>query len=216
MDPLPDYLTQITTGTCHVVVQTPTAVIMASDSRTSGGSYVASPFTNKITQIGPNIFMGRCGAASQTQYLAQRAADSLHVLRLFGSTTRFVESVSTNIAQSVQANRDILSTSLVIAGWDESGPHVFDIAPSGFVIERKIAVLGSGSVYIASWIDRNYREDFTAEEATTFAIRAISHAIVRDGACGGVVNIVTITKDGAKRRTVKPAAQPVKEEGITT
>jgi 20S proteasome alpha/beta subunit len=110
----------------------------------------------------------------------------------------------------------MLSAALIVAGWDESGPQIYDIAPSGFIIQRRLATTGSGSIYIASWIDRNYREDFTLDEAVAFAVRGISHAVVRDGSCGGVVNLVIITKDGAMRRTARPSEQPVKEDGIKT
>jgi 20S proteasome alpha/beta subunit len=216
MEPAPDYLAPVMTGTCHVVLQTDDAIIMASDSRSAGSAYVSSPTTNKIWQLAPRIFVGRSGIASQTQYFANSGKVVLSNLALLGSGKRAVRSVSTWAAQVLQQKRDMLSVSLVVAGWDETGPQIYDIAPSGFLIQRKIVATGSGSVYIASWIDRNYREDFKVDEAIAFAIRAISHAIVRDGACGGVVNLVVITKDGAKRRTIKPDAQPVKPEDIKT
>jgi 20S proteasome alpha/beta subunit len=215
MDPVPDYLATISTGTCHVVVQTADAVVFASDSR-SASSVVMSPATNKIWQVAPRIFVGRCGTASHTQYLANQGMRVLASLAVRGADNRAVQALSNFLGGSIQVNRDLLSASLVVGGWDEGGPQVFAIAQSGFVIRRKLAIAGSGGTYIAAWIDRNYREDFTTEEAVEFGVRAISHAIVRDGGCGGVVNLVIVTKDGAKRRVVKPDAQPVNEDGIKT
>ena len=43
----------------------------------------------------------------------------------------------------------------------------------------------------------------TQEEAEELVITSISLAMARDGSSGGVVRLITLSKDGAKRRMVR-------------
>lgn len=43
----------------------------------------------------------------------------------------------------------------------------------------------------------------TRDEAEELVITSISLAMARDGSSGGVVRLITLSKDGAKRRLVK-------------
>jgi 20S proteasome alpha/beta subunit len=136
-------------------------------------------------------------------------------LEQFGMLKRVT--VAANVlAGLVQSSKEQLSTAFIIGGWDEDGPHVFDISLSGLLIERKLATTGSGSVYVSAYIDENYRDDFTMEEATEFAVKAVALVISRDGACGGPINVVQITESGAKSRTVRPASHPVDDRIVKT
>jgi len=206
-----------TTGTVHVALKTAGGVVMVSDSRTSGGAFIASPVTNKITQLGPKLFLGRAGTASHTQHLAHLTQVTLAEIRLLTpNIPKEVTAAANFIGSMMQQHKDRLSGAFLLGGWDEEGGHLFDISVSGFVIPRKISAIGSGSVYIAAFIDANYREDFTLEEATDFAVQAVALAIARDGACGGVINVVQITESGVKRKALRPASHPVDDRKIIT
>jgi 20S proteasome subunit beta 1 len=120
-------------------------------------------------------------------------------------------------SQLVQRNKNQLSGAFVIGGWDlDGGYQLYHVSISGLLLKRKIILAGSGSGYIYSWCDANYREDFTLQEATDFAIRAVAHAMVRDGSCGGIINVVQITEENVKRMTVKPKALPVDDSIVKT
>lgn len=58
---------------------------------------------------------------------------------------------------------------------------------------------GSGSAYITGWCDKHFREDFTAEEAHSFVVQALTYAMARDASSGGCIRTVTITSSGVKR-----------------
>jgi len=86
--------------------------------------------------------------------------------------------------------------SLIVVGWDPyKGPQIYTVAPGGSVFESKWSLGGSGSGYIYGYVDANYREEFTFEEARKLVVNAISHAMVRDGSSGGVVRLLNVTKD---------------------
>ena len=47
------------------------------------------------------------------------------------------------------------------------------------------------------------RDNMSRSEAEELVIASISLAMARDGSSGGVVRLITISKDGAERRLVK-------------
>ncbi|CAK5118784.1 unnamed protein product [Meloidogyne enterolobii] len=56
-----------TMGTTLIAVETKEGIIVATDSRTSQGSYISSRATNKISTISDHIVGLRAGVASQSQ-----------------------------------------------------------------------------------------------------------------------------------------------------
>lgn len=65
----------------------------------------------------------------------------------------------------------------------------------GFRQEKDIAVGGSGGTFVQGFVDANYRNDFTLEEAKEFLAKAISYAAYRDSSSGGCIRMVNITKE---------------------
>lgn len=212
-----DYLTPEVTGTIHVVVRTEEGVVMAADSRSSAGSTATNPYSNKLWQVGPRVFFGRCGTTSHTQMITRMTRYALNVLNANteSGNKRDVRTAAEFASQFVQNNKQYLSGILMVGGYDEEeGPQVYEVTQTGFLVKRNLAVTGSGSAYVTALIDATYREDFTLEQATEFAIRAVSHAIVRDGSCGGVVSVVQIMKDKVVRKTVRSKDMPVNDSII--
>jgi 20S proteasome subunit beta 1 len=218
MDPT-DYLKPVQNGTVHVTVQCKDGVVMVSDSRSSAGVTVVNPVSNKIWQVAPRVFFGRTGTTAHTQAITRFAKYALQVLTMNAQTdNRKAVSVAAQFtSQMVQRNKNQLSGAFVIGGWDPDGGYqLYHISVSGLLLRRKIVLTGSGSGFIYSWCDANYREDFTLQEATDFAVRAVAHAMVRDGSCGGVINVVQITEESVKRLTVKPKSLPVNDSIVKT
>jgi hypothetical protein len=58
---------------------------------------------------------------------------------------------------------------------------------------------GSGSAYIYGFCDKYWRPGMSEEECRAFVVKAIGHALARDGSSGGCIRTVTITKEGVKR-----------------
>jgi len=218
MDDRPFYLTPEITGTIHVDIQTADGVVMVADSRSSAGSIASNPYSNKIWQVAPRVFFGRCGRTAHTQMLTRLARYTLGVLAVNSETpcARCVKVAAEFTANVIQNNKKDLSGIIMVGGWDAAGPQLFEISQSGFILQRRIAVTGSGSAYVTGLIDATYRGDFTLDEATAFAVRMVAYAMVRDGSCGGVINIVQITEKSVVRRTVRSEQLPVDESSVRT
>jgi 20S proteasome subunit beta 1 len=59
-----------------------------------------------------------------------------------------------------------------MAGWDETeGPQVYTVGSGGTVTNQKFAMAGSGSYVIHGFVDTNFRENMTRQQAEDFVIK---------------------------------------------
>ena len=110
--------------------------------------------------------------------------------------------------------KQLIAASLV-AGWDEEkGGQVYGIPIGGTMIEEKWTTDGSGSTYIWGYLDAEFRDDFTREEAENFVVEAVALAMARDGSSGGIIRMHTVTKDGPKYRFIQGPEVPLFGEDL--
>jgi 20S proteasome subunit beta 1 len=111
-------------------------VILAADTRTSSGRFVANRAAPKINQMAKNIAICRSGAAADTQAVAAVMQHHLSMHKIEHSSHTPV-AVAANLLQSiVYANKDSLSLGMIIAGWDEEdGGKVYAIPMGGTLLQ---------------------------------------------------------------------------------
>jgi 20S proteasome subunit beta 1 len=78
------------------------------------------------------------------------------------------------------------------------------------MVESKYSLGGSGSGYIYGYVDANYRDNMSLEEAHKLVLHAVSHAIARDGSSGGVCRIINITEKENTREFIEYKKLPYK------
>ena len=175
-------------------------VLLAADSRTSSGVYVANRVADKIWPIAKNIFALKAGTASDTQFLVTNTKNYLSDFAIEYGDKPPVK-VAARILQQFQYNyKDYLSASVIVAGVDNlEGPVIYAVGLGGSTYKQKIAMSGSGSSYIYGYVDQNYKDNMTKQEAKELLKKAVSLAMYRDNSSGGVVRMLDITKDGTTR-----------------
>lgn len=110
-------------------------VVLAADSRTSAGAYVANRAANKITQLAENVFTCRSGSASDTQAIAGYVQYYIaqHEIELNDQTP---VKVAATLARQIVYNNAGLLAGMIIAGWDKwKGPQVFDLSLGGTLMQ---------------------------------------------------------------------------------
>ena len=178
-------------------------VMLAADSRTSTGDYVANRASRKISRLHDRIFVLRSGSAADTQALTAMVRNYLtqHAVELEG-----LPSVNTaaNIFKLIAYNnKDNLMAGLIIAGCDEArGSQVYTIPLGGTRLRTPCAIGGSGSGYITGLVDHLYRPNMSESECRAFMTKCVSHAMARDGSSGGVIRVVTVTPAEVKEEIV--------------
>ncbi len=175
-------------------------VMLAADGRTSSGQYVANRVADKIWPLAPNIYALKCGTASDTQFLLQTTKSYMGQFAVEYGDKPPVKVAARILQQYLYQYKDYLNGAVIVCGVDNlEGPCIYDVGSGGTTTKRIIAMNGSGSYYIHGYVDKNFKENMTKEEAKEFLKTAVTLALFRDNSSGGIVRILDITKDGTTR-----------------
>lgn len=186
-------------GTTTVAAVCSDGVIFATDTRATMGNYVVSKHAKKVYRITDRLAMTIAGGVA----VAQRVVDILKVnAQLFdlekgrpmpvGAAARLVSNV-------LFSNREVgmpLPLQALIGGFDETGPHVFNLDPFGSLTEEKVVSTGSGSPFAYGVLEDRYREGSTVKEMIPIVVRAVDSAMKRDTASGDSFDVAVITSEG--------------------
>jgi len=207
-----DFLPAETTGTTIMAIKYDNGILIAADSRTSSGSYVADRATDKLEKIHDTIFCLRSGSKADTQLLANYVRYYLNMHSVELDKKPHVKTAATMLSKMIYNNKDRLLAGMIVAGIDPyEGSQIYSISLGGALIPEDWTISGSGSGFIYGYCDANYRSNFSLEEAQKFCLAAIGLATARDSSSGGVARIINITKDGFERKFFKYQDLPFKK-----
>jgi len=174
-------------------------IVIAADSRATGGSFVFSGTVTKIIEIAPNIVGTMAGGAADCQYWLRHLGRvyRLHKFRYQQPLT--VAAASKILVNTLYQYKGYgLSLGSTICGYDSTGPHIFLVDADGTRLSGSRFSIGSGSPHAYGILDTGWRPDMTKEEACELGRRAIYHATYRDAGSGGRVTVVHITEAGTE------------------
>ncbi|KAL6585645.1 hypothetical protein OROMI_002289 [Orobanche minor] len=188
-------------GTTIIGVSYNGGVVLGADSRTSTGMYVANRASDKITQLTENVYVCRSGSAADSQIVSDYVCYYLHQHTIQLGQPSTVKVAANLVRLLSYGNKDKLQTGMIVGGWDKyEGGKIYGIPLGGTILELPFTIGGSGSSYLYGFFDQAWKEGMTQEEAEQLVVKAVSLAIARDGASGGVIRTVTINEDGASRK----------------
>merc|ERR1712012_305994 len=176
-------------------------VVMAADTRTSTGNFVAVRYTDKLTPVTSHIYVCRSGSAADTQAMTDAVKNQLEWYEIeFGNPPK-VHTAAHLFKNIGYDYRDQFTAGLIVAGWDkEKGGQVYSVPIGGALVRQPASIGGSGSTYLYGFLDANYKEDMDQEHCVELVKQCITLAVNRDGSSGGCCRIAIITKDGIERR----------------
>ncbi len=103
----------------------------------------------------------------------------------------------------VYNNKERLSASLIVAGWDKlKGGQVYVVPQSGMIVRKDIYISGSGSIYAMGYLDATYKPGMSKEECLEIVKNGVAMAIARDGSSGGCIRYAVITEKGVERNII--------------
>ncbi len=195
-------------GTTTIGIICKNGVILASDTRVTMGNFIAHKHGKKIYKIDDHIAMTISGSVAD----AQRTVDILKVnaelYRINIDRPMPVNSAARLIANLLFSSRYApLIAQVLVAGVDDTGPHVFSLDPFGSLTEEKCVATGSGSPVAYGVLEDMYREDLTSEEALSLIVKAVNSAMKRDTASGDSFNVAVIDDKGYRELTTKEKQQ---------
>ena len=191
-------------GTTTVGAVCSDGVILGTDTRATMGNYVASKRAKKVYQITDSLAMTIAGGVA----VAQRIVDILKVnARLFEfekGRPMPVSSAARLVSNILFSNRSMgmpLPLQAIIGGYDETGPHVFNLDPFGSLTEEKMVSTGSGSPFAYGVLEDRYNQDSSVDELLPVVVSAVDSAMKRDTASGDSFDIAVISKEGFRELT---------------
>ncbi|CCW66649.1 unnamed protein product [Phytomonas sp. Hart1] len=183
----------VSLGTTILAVSYNGGVVLAADSRTSSGSYVVNRTSNKLTKLTKNIYCCRSGSAADTQALAERVSNYLHSYEMDIEKEANVATAANIFHKLCYMNKWHISAGIIVAGYDPiNGGSVYSIPSGGSCVKLDYALGGSGSIFLYSFFDANYKPGMTKEECLKFCQQAVAHAYSRDGSSGGLIRTIAL------------------------
>ncbi len=193
-------------GTTTVGVVCKDGVILGTDTRATMGNFVASKHAKKVYQITDNLAMTIAGGVA----VAQRIVEILKVnasLYDLEKNRRMPVSSAARLVQSILfSNRSAgapLPLQAIIGGYDETGPHVYNLDPYGSLMEEVMVSTGSGSPYAYGVLEAQFKENSTVDEMLSVVVRAVDSAMKRDVASGDSFDVAIINDEGFRELSAK-------------
>ncbi|KAI8901976.1 nucleophile aminohydrolase [Globomyces pollinis-pini] len=191
------YALDIHHGTTTLAFKFKHGVIVAVDSRATGGNYIASQSVKKIIEINPYLLGTMAGGAADCSYWERELGRRCRLYELRNKERISVAAASKLLANMVYAYKGMgLSMGTMVTGWDKKGPGLFYVDSDGTRLTNHLFSVGSGATYAYGILDAGYRHDLSVEEAIDLGRRAIYHATHRDAYSGGVVNLYHVKENG--------------------
>jgi len=188
-------MVEVFKGTTTVGVLCDGGVVLASESRATMGSFIASSQAKKIYQIDDLIGMTTAGCVGDAQSLVRMVQVEARLYKMQRGERMTVKAVTSMLANILSARRYYpFMVQLVMAGVDRYGPRIYSLdALGGQIEERRIVSTGSGSPIAYGVLESQYKPGISIEDGTVLAARAIHNAMKRDSASGDKIELVRIT-----------------------
>ncbi len=198
--------TGILKGTTTVGVVCKDGVILGTDTRATMGNYVASKHAKKVYQISRNLAMTIAGGVAVAQRVVEILKVNARLYELEKNRPLSVNSAARLVSNLLFSNREVgvpLPMQALVGGFDETGPHVYNLDPYGSLVEEKMVSTGSGSPFAYGVLEAQYKEDRTVEEVLPVVVRAVDSAMKRDVASGDSFDIAVINSEGFRELTLE-------------
>jgi 20S proteasome subunit beta 2 len=181
------------TGTTIVGIKYKGGVILAADTRATA-ERIADKNCDKIHFIAPNITCCGAGTAADCEYYTKQLSAELELMRLNTNRESKISTLVCKATNHLFKYGGYIGAYLIVAGFDEDGPHLVKIMANGYCAYGPYLAMGSGSISADAELEKGYRDDLTFEEAKQLAIKAITAGIMYDLASGSNVDFVHLTK----------------------
>jgi len=181
-------------------------VLLASERRLSYGYFVMSKTAKKVFKLTDMIGAACAGLVGDMQILIREVAAYTNLYSYERGRFASVRTAA-KVMGTLLFERRLFPylTQTIVAGIDEEGPSLFVLDPIGSVIQDKYASVGTGAEIAVGVLEAEYKDGLTVEQTKELVGKALKSALARDSASGEGVDLLVITKDGAREESLKLA-----------
>jgi len=198
--------TGVLKGTTTIGVVCKDGVILGTDTRATMGTYIASKRAKKVYQITDNLAMTIAGGVAVAQKVVEILKVNSRLYELEKNRLMPVQSAARLVSNLLFQNREVgmpLPMQALVGGFDETGPHVFNLDPYGSLIEEKMVSTGSGSPFAYGVLEAEFSEDSSVQEMLPVVVRAVDAAMKRDVNSGDSFDVAVIDGSGFRELTLE-------------
>ena len=193
---------KILRGTTTVGIKAKDGVVLCADMRASAGYFIANNNTMKIQKIDEHAGMTMAGGVADAQNITDILRYHANIHRIEKQEPIPIKSLTRLTSLIFHQNRGYpFIADILVGGYDNAGPALFNIDMFGSVEEKTYVTTGSGSPVAYGLLEEEYRDDLTVEEAKVIALKAVKAAIIRNIGTGDGINVSIIDKDGFRLLT---------------
>ncbi|XP_072765171.1 proteasome subunit beta type-5 [Anoplolepis gracilipes] len=184
-------------GTTTLGFQYQGGIVLAVDSRATGGQFIGSSTMKKIVEINDYLLGTLAGGAADCVYWDRVLARQCRMYELRNRERISIAAASKLLSNMIYNFKGMgLSIGMMLAGWDKRGPGLYYVDSEGTRTPGKVFSVGSGSVFAFGVLDSGYRWDLTDEQAYELGRRSIYHATHRDAYSGGIIRVYHMKSTG--------------------
>ncbi|HOZ35865.1 MAG TPA: archaeal proteasome endopeptidase complex subunit alpha [archaeon] len=142
-------------------------------------SLVIPDSVEKVFKIDNHIWTTCAGLIGDGRRLVDFARQMSQENRTYYDQAIEVETLVKKIASVIQYYTQYgggrpFGVSLIIAGYDSLGKHIFEAEPSGAITAYKALAIGQNRQKLMDYLEKSYKENLSFEDALTIGIKAIS------------------------------------------
>jgi proteasome beta subunit len=179
-------------------------VVMATDRRLSYGNIVLSRAAKKIFVVDERAAVAFAGLYGDVSGLVRFLQADIGAYKLIANAPVTIRSIARRLSVLMYSYKWFpFFVETLVGGVESDGtPRLYVLDPLGSILEEDYTAVGSGATIAFGFLENNYSSNVTVEEAEKIALSAVRTAIGRDIGSGDGIDIVTITRNGARERSV--------------
>ena len=181
-------------GTTTVAIKVKDGVVLCADMRASAGYFIANNNTMKIQKIEQHAGLTLAGGVADAQNIVDVLRYHANVHRIQNQEPIPIKSLARLTSLMFHQNRGYpFIADILVGGYDNQGPQLFNIDMFGSVEEKNYVTTGSGSPVAYGLLEEEYKDNLTLDEAKSIALRAVKAAITRNiGTGDGILSLIHI------------------------
>ena len=195
----PDYIAdQIKKGTTTCALTCKDGVVLAADTRASAGLFIADRHVMKIQKVDRHLAMTIAGGVADAQNLVDTMRYNANLHRFQAKELLQVKSAA-RLCSNILFNQRYFPyyVQIIMAGYTkDEGSRIYNIDLFGSLTTEKFISTGSGSPVAYGYLESEYRDNTSVNDAYKVAMNAIAAAIRRNAGTGDNINVVIIDKNG--------------------
>jgi proteasome beta subunit len=197
-------LDQIKKGTTTCAITCTDGVVLAADTRASAGFFIADRHVMKIQKVDDHLGMTIAGGVADAQNLVDTMRYNANIYRLSKKELIPVSSAA-RLCSNILFNQRYFPyyVQIIMAGFDHRDKEgkIYNIDLFGSMTTEKFISTGSGSPVAYGYLESEYKDGVSVNEAYKIAIQSIAAAIRRNAGTGDSINAVIIDQNGYRELT---------------